>query len=75
VAQQWKPKRYVSVATVIHATIEKERVFRQTELSEPEAVVRLSPASKGMNTEAEEATTLEAVTRREPVTTQQTEKI
>jgi hypothetical protein len=33
-----------------------------------------SPASKGVNTEAEEATALEAVTRRQPVKTQQTEK-
>jgi hypothetical protein len=39
-----------------------------------ELVVRQSPASKNMNTEAEEATALEAVTRRQPVKIQQTEK-
>jgi hypothetical protein len=32
--------------------------------------VRQSPASKGVNTEAEEATALEAVTRRQPVNIQ-----
>jgi hypothetical protein len=37
-------------------------------------VVRQSPASKGVNTEAEEAMALEAVTRRQPVKIQQTEK-
>jgi hypothetical protein len=36
--------------------------------------MRQSPANKGVNTEAEEATALEAVTRRQPVKTQQTEK-
>jgi hypothetical protein len=36
--------------------------------------VRESPASKGVNTEAEEATALIAVTRRQPVKIQQTEK-
>jgi hypothetical protein len=36
--------------------------------------VRHSPASKGVNTEAEEATESEAVTRRQPVKIQQTEK-
>jgi hypothetical protein len=35
---------------------------------------RHSPASKDVNTKAEEATALEAVTRRHPVTIQQTEK-
>jgi hypothetical protein len=35
--------------------------------------VRQSPASKNMNTEAEEGTALEAVTRRQPVKIQQTE--
>jgi hypothetical protein len=39
-----------------------------------EFFVRESPANKDMNTEAEEATALEAVTRRQPVNTQQTEK-
>jgi hypothetical protein len=39
-----------------------------------ELVVRQSPASKNVNTEAEEATTLEDVTRRQPVKIQQTEK-
>jgi hypothetical protein len=34
--------------------------------------VRQSPASKGVNTEAEEATALEAVTRRQLVKLQQT---
>jgi hypothetical protein len=33
-----------------------------------------SPASKDVNTEGEEATALEAVTRRQPVKIQQTEK-
>jgi hypothetical protein len=36
--------------------------------------VRQSPVSKGVNTEAEEATALEAVTRRQPVKMQQTKK-
>jgi hypothetical protein len=35
---------------------------------------RQSPASKGVKTEAEEATALEAVTRRQPVEIQQIEK-
>jgi hypothetical protein len=39
-----------------------------------ELLVRQSPASKDVNTEAEEATALEAVTRRQPVKLQQTEK-
>jgi anti-sigma factor RsiW len=39
-----------------------------------EWVVRQSPASKDAKTEAEEATVLEAVTRRQPVKIQQTEK-
>jgi hypothetical protein len=38
-----------------------------------EFVVRLSPASKDANTEAEESTTLETVTRRQPMKMQQTE--
>jgi hypothetical protein len=36
--------------------------------------VRQSQDSKGVNTEAEEATVLEAVTRRQPVKIQQTAK-
>jgi hypothetical protein len=36
--------------------------------------VRQSPANKGVNTEAEEATMLEAVTRQRLVKTQRTEK-
>jgi hypothetical protein len=36
--------------------------------------VRQSPASKDVDTGAEEATALEAVTRRQPVKTQQSEK-
>jgi hypothetical protein len=39
-----------------------------------ELVVRQSPDSKDMNTEPEEATGLEVVTRRQPVKIQQTEK-
>jgi hypothetical protein len=39
-----------------------------------ELVVRQSLASKDVNAEAEEATTLEAVTRPQPVKFQQTEK-
>jgi hypothetical protein len=35
-----------------------------------ELVVRQAPASKDTNTEAEEATALEAVTRRQPVNIQ-----
>jgi hypothetical protein len=37
--------------------------------------VRQSPASKNVNTEAEEATAFEAATRRQPVKIEQTEKI
>jgi hypothetical protein len=44
------------------------------QLKEWELVVRQSPASKDMDTEAEEAMALEAVTRRQPVKIQQTEK-
>jgi hypothetical protein len=40
-----------------------------------ESVVRQSPTSKDVNTEAEEAKALEAVTRRQPVKMQQTDKI
>jgi hypothetical protein len=36
--------------------------------------VRDSPASKEVNTEAEEATALEAVTRRQPVNIHQSQK-
>jgi hypothetical protein len=36
--------------------------------------VRQSPVSKDVNTEAEEATVLEAVTRRQPAKMRQTEK-
>jgi hypothetical protein len=36
--------------------------------------VRQSPASKDVNTEAEGTTMLEAVTKQQPVKTQQTEK-
>jgi hypothetical protein len=36
--------------------------------------VRQLPAGKDVNTEAEEATALEAVTRQQPVKTQQIEK-
>jgi hypothetical protein len=36
--------------------------------------VRQSPASKDVNRDAEEATALEAITRRHPVKMQQTEK-
>jgi hypothetical protein len=39
-----------------------------------ELVVRQSPASKDVNTDAEEATPLETVTRQRLVKTQQTEK-
>jgi hypothetical protein len=38
-------------------------------------IVRQSPASKDVNTKAEEATRLEAVTRRQPAKIQQTEKL
>jgi hypothetical protein len=36
--------------------------------------VKESPGSKDVNTEAEEATALEAVAKRQPVKTQQTEE-
>jgi hypothetical protein len=36
--------------------------------------VRQSPVTKNVNTEAEEATALEAVTRRQPMKVQETEK-
>jgi hypothetical protein len=39
-----------------------------------ELVVRELPANKDVNTEADEAMALEAVTRRQPVKIQQTEK-
>jgi hypothetical protein len=42
--------------------------------SSNELVGRQSPVSKDVNTEAEEATALEAVTRRQQVKVQQTEK-
>jgi hypothetical protein len=42
--------------------------------SRNELLVRQSPASKDVETEAEEATALEAVTRRQPVKIQQTVK-
>jgi hypothetical protein len=44
------------------------------QLEEYELVVRQSPASKNVNTEAEKATALEDVTRQQPVKTQQTKK-
>jgi hypothetical protein len=50
-----------------------ERVSRQTDKSDTEAVVRQSSTSRGMNTEAKEATALEAVTR-QPMKQEQTEK-
>jgi hypothetical protein len=40
-----------------------------------EIVLRQSPVSKGVNTEAEETTALEAVTRRQPVKIEQAEKV
>jgi hypothetical protein len=50
---------------------------RRSEFSEfvSDLVVRQSPASKDVNTEAEEATALNAVTRRQPVNTKQTEDV
>jgi hypothetical protein len=39
-----------------------------------ERAVRQSPAGKDVNTEAEEATALEAVTRRQPMKIQRTER-
>jgi hypothetical protein len=36
--------------------------------------VKQSPTSKDVNTEAEEATALEAITRRQPVKVEQSEK-
>jgi hypothetical protein len=40
-----------------------------------ELLVRQSSASKDVNMKAEDSTTLEAVTRRQPVKMQQTEKV
>jgi hypothetical protein len=54
-------------------TFSYERVLRR-QLEEQELVVRQSPTSKDVNTEAEYATALKAVTRRQPVKTQQAEK-
>jgi hypothetical protein len=48
--------------------------FYEQDKSRIQSVWRKSPASKGMNTEAEEATALKAVTRQRLVKTQQTEK-
>jgi hypothetical protein len=50
-----------------------DKVLRR-KLEEWELVLRQSPASKDVNTEAEEATGLKAATRRQPVKTEQTEK-
>jgi hypothetical protein len=49
------------------------RCYKQDK-SGVQLVVSQSPASKDVNTEAEEATALVAVTRRQPVKIQQTEK-
>jgi hypothetical protein len=49
------------------------RCYKQDK-SRFQLVIRQSPAKKGMNTGAEKATALEAVTRRQPVKIQQTEK-
>jgi hypothetical protein len=49
------------------------RCYKQ-EKSRILVVVRQSPASKDVNMEAEEATALETVTRRQPVKIQQSEK-
>jgi hypothetical protein len=49
------------------------RCYKQ-DRSRIELVGRQSPASKNVNTEGEEATALEAVTRRQPVKIEQTEK-
>jgi hypothetical protein len=49
------------------------RCYKQDRWSN-EFAVRKWPASKDMNTEAEEATALDAITRRQPVKTQQTKK-
>jgi hypothetical protein len=44
------------------------------EIAASVGIVRHSPAVKDLNTEAEEAALLEAVTRRQPAKIQQTEK-
>jgi hypothetical protein len=62
----WRIEKQLSLESL-------ERVYRQTDHSKSEAVVRQSLTSKDMNTEAEEATALEAITR-QLVKTQQTEK-
>jgi hypothetical protein len=50
----------------MRSSCDYERVFRR-QLEEYELVVRESPASKDVNTEAEEAMALEAVTKRQPL--------
>jgi hypothetical protein len=50
------------------------RCYKQNK-SRVQLVVRHSPAVKNVKAEDEEATALEAVTRRQPVKIQQTEKI
>jgi hypothetical protein len=49
------------------------RCYKQDK-SRFQLVGRQSPTSKGVNTVVEEATVLQAVTRRQPVKIQQTEK-
>jgi hypothetical protein len=48
--------------------------YYKQEKSRFQLVVRQSSASKDMSTEAEEITAMEAVTRRQPMKRQQTEK-
>jgi hypothetical protein len=50
-----------------------ERVLRR-QWEENEISMRESPATKDVNTEAEESTALEAVARRQPVKIQHTDK-
>jgi hypothetical protein len=62
----WRTEKQLSLESL-------ERAYRQTDQSKSEAVVRQSPTIKDVNTEAEETTALEAITR-QLVKTQLTEK-
>jgi hypothetical protein len=65
-----------AIEELLEAVFSMRSVLRycKVDKSRFQLVARYFPASKGVNTEAEEATALEAVTRRQPVKTQKTEK-
>jgi hypothetical protein len=58
----------------VYSVLSVPRCYAQDK-SRVQSVVRQSPANKDVNTEAEEPTILEAVTRRQPVKIQQTEEL